>query len=293
MGFPVWGNDTGGYLGEGRIDELLYLRWLQWSVWNGMFEIKIDGAGGSGEDRPPWKYSERLQNVFKNMCTFRMDMLPYIYSCANTSYKTGVMMKPLAYMYPQDENTYIIWDEFIFGNVFLVAPIFSKENEREIYLPAEKWYDFYEPTDEYTGPNTIRQNTPLDRIPVFVKKNSIYVSGDVYQGNSKIWNGNLTGNENITIHLFPGEVSEETDFAYVDFLDNDKEKEMLLLHEQGKIVFTSPLISISPKVAVKCFKKPNKILLNGKSVEFNFNKNTTIAEINCPKGVAIKIEIFY
>ena len=28
MGFPVWGNDTGGYLGEGKIDELLYIRRL-------------------------------------------------------------------------------------------------------------------------------------------------------------------------------------------------------------------------------------------------------------------------
>ena len=48
MGFPVWGTDVGGYLGEGRIDELLYMRWLQWGAWNGMFSVKIDGAGGSG-----------------------------------------------------------------------------------------------------------------------------------------------------------------------------------------------------------------------------------------------------
>jgi hypothetical protein len=61
LGFPVWGNDTDGYLGAGKIDEERYARWLQWSAWNGLFEVKIDGAGGQGEDRPPWKYSEKLQ----------------------------------------------------------------------------------------------------------------------------------------------------------------------------------------------------------------------------------------
>ena len=117
MGFPVWGNDTGGYLGEGKIDELLYMRWLEWSVWNGMFEIKIDGAGGSGEDRPPWKYSEQLQEVFRNVCQFRMEMLPYIYSCANTSYKNRCY-EALGLYVSDDENTYTIWDEFILARLF-------------------------------------------------------------------------------------------------------------------------------------------------------------------------------
>ena len=127
LGFPVWGGDTGGYLGEGRIEEDLYTRWLQWSAWNGMFEIKIDGSGGSGEDRPPWKYSVQLQDAFREVCKFRMDLLPYIYSCVNTSYKNGVVMKPLAYQYLADENTYTIWDEYSFWQCFFSGPCVHEE----------------------------------------------------------------------------------------------------------------------------------------------------------------------
>ncbi|HOV24179.1 MAG TPA: glycoside hydrolase family 31 protein [Candidatus Marinimicrobia bacterium] len=293
MGFPVWGNDTGGYLGEGKIDELLYMRWLEWSVWNGMFEIKIDGAGGSGEDRPPWKYSEQLQEVFRNVCQFRMEMLPYIYSCANTSYKNGVLMKPLAYMYPDDENTYTIWDEFIFGSAFLIAPVFSAENERQIYLPQGNWIDYYEPNKEYSGPLTISQSIPLERIPVFIRQNSIYVSGQIYQGNSKTWAGNLNGKENLIIHLYPGEINENTQFTYVDYLDGDTEKTMTLQHQEGKILFSSAAIPIPSVVRVTCSEKPQKVFYGGKTATFKYDKQSKIAEIACPKDRAIKLEIRY
>ena len=293
MGFPDWGNDTGGYLGEGRINELLYIRWLQWSVWNGMFEIKIDGAGGSGEDRPPWKYSGQLQNVFRNSCELRMQMLPYIYSCANTSYKNGVIMKPLTYLYPEDVKTYIIWDEFIFGNAFLIAPVFSNKCERDIYLPEGKWYDFNEIANEYSGPLTIHQNAALEKIPVFIRANSIYVTGDIFRGNSKIWEGNLEGTENITIHLFPGKVNDMYEFTYVDYLNNDKEINMSMSCQEGKINFTSPAISTISKIAIKCFSKPEKILLNNKSVEFDFNEDTKIAELHCGQNMNINLEVIY
>jgi alpha-glucosidase (family GH31 glycosyl hydrolase) len=38
MGFPVWGSDVGGYLGEGYIDPELYLRWMQFGVFSGFME---------------------------------------------------------------------------------------------------------------------------------------------------------------------------------------------------------------------------------------------------------------
>jgi alpha-D-xyloside xylohydrolase len=44
LGFPVWGTDSGGYLGEGRIPETLYIRWLEAASMAGLFEIKLDGA---------------------------------------------------------------------------------------------------------------------------------------------------------------------------------------------------------------------------------------------------------
>ncbi|MGD8779393.1 MAG: glycoside hydrolase family 31 protein [Ignavibacteria bacterium] len=293
MGFPVWGSDTGGYLGEGRIDETLYIRWLQLSVWNGMFQVKIDGAGGSGEDRPPWKYSEQLQKVYKNVSDLRMEMLPYIYSCANTSYKNGVMMKPLTYTYPGDENTYNIWDEFILGNTFLVAPVFSEDNNREIYLPEGKWYDLANQSVEYKGPVTFKQNVPLESIPVFIKENSVYITGNIFQGNSKLWEKELEGNEEITVHAFPGEAGSSTTFDYVDYFDADKEKQMKLEHQTGKIVFTSVPVKTKSTIKVKCPAKPERVLSNGNQVNFEFDDVYKSASVSLGKDETINLEFVF
>jgi len=291
MGFPVWGNDTGGYLGEGRIDEKLYIRWLQWSVWNGMFEVKIDGSGGSGEDRSPWKYSEQLQNIFRNICQWRMALLPYIYSCANTSYKNGVSMKPLASVYPEDANTYTIWDEYIFGDAFLVAPVFTAKDQREIYLPPGKWYDFHNPQTVYNGPKSLTQNVPLEATPIFLKANSIYLTGDIFRGNSKIWQGELTGNESITIHLTPGESGEQTTFDYVDYLDNDSEKTMRLSNQSCKIEFACEPIMSQVRIEIRATKRPAKVLINDSTTDFIFDENRSIIQIDIEKNTPIKLEI--
>ncbi|MBN2030024.1 hypothetical protein JW824_07225 [bacterium] len=293
MGFPVWGADTGGYLGTGRIDETLYIRWLQWGAWNGMFEIKIDGSGGSGEDRPPWKYTERLQNVFREVCEQRMALLPTIYSCANTSYVNGVLMKPLNYLYPHDENAYQIWDEYIFGNGFLVAPVFTPDNVREIYLPDGKWIDFYDHTKTVTGPVTLLQTVPLETIPVFIKENSIYITGQIFQGNSKIWEGELDGNEMITIHILPGNINDQTTFRFVDSFDNDKEKIMHFTRKSDQMIFSSDRLMVQSTIELKCTSRPAKVLLNGENTAYEYNDSLQIVKTNIGKNREINLEIIF
>lgn len=291
LGFPVWGGDTGGYLGDGRIDEDLYARWLQWGAWNGMFETKIDGSGGSGADRPPWKYSFQLQNTFRDACNLRMELLPYIYSCVNTSYKSGIVMKPLAYLYPADEKTYSIWDEYIFGSAFLIAPVLTKNNSRTIYLPKGRWYDYNNYNIEYNGPETFIQNVPATATPVFIKGNSIFITGEIYKGNSKIWDKNADEEKNIVIHLFPGQINEQTKFTYVDFCDNDKEKSLVLERQAGKAVFTSDSLGTASTIELKCDMKPSIILLNNEPVDFNYNKTKNTASIQIEKNKPIDLEI--
>jgi alpha-glucosidase (family GH31 glycosyl hydrolase) len=291
LGFPVWGGDTGGYLGEGRIEEELYIRWLQWGAWNGMFETKIDGSGGSGEDRPPWKYSIQLQNAFRNACTLRMDLLPYIYSCVNTSYENGVTMKPLAYQYPADENTYTIWDEYIFGSAFLIAPVFTKDHARTIYLPKGKWYNYNDYSKEYNGPTMLAENVPLNTTPVFVKGNSIFITGRIYQGNSRIWENNLGEEKKIVIHLFPGQIDEQTKFNYVDYCDNDKEKSLVLERQADKIIFTSESLGTSATIELKCAAKPVNILVNKRPVQFKYDETKNIARVQIEKNTSVYVEV--
>jgi alpha-glucosidase (family GH31 glycosyl hydrolase) len=292
MGFPVWGSDTGGYLGPGRIDDALYTRWLQWSAWCGMFEIKIDGSGGEGGDRPPWKCTTRVQNAFRDACILRMDLLPTVYSAANTSYKNGVLMQPLAYRFPWDERTYDVWDEYLFCGAFLVAPVFSAASGRTVYLPGGRWIDFADPRREYSGPVEFETDVPLESIPVFVRGNSIYLTGCVYRGNSRVWEGGSKGDETIVIHAFPGLPGDSTVFDYVDRFDGDGEKTMRLSRPaDDRIVFNSEALSTPATIEIRCNAKPGKALLNGKPVKIHDDAIRRTVSVGVPKRQSIRVEL--
>jgi alpha-glucosidase (family GH31 glycosyl hydrolase) len=291
MGFPVWGSDGGGYLG-GRISEELYARWLEFGSWSGLFETKLDNAGGKGEDRPPWKYSEKLIYIFRNCASFRMDMEPFIYSLVNTSYKTGVLMKPLAYMFPEDKNTYDIWNEYMFGNTFLVAPITDTTSTRKIYLPKGIWSDFYNRSLKYEGEREISVTAPLDHIPVFVKSNSFYLTGRMLDGNSKLWKHG--GNDKkLNIYAFPGEKGETVKFNYVDYLDNNKEKDFVMTNGNNIIEITSPLLTTETVYVIKMEVGPKEVTVNGEKIKWEWDNAYGTVIINLKEGHGNKIQIIF
>ncbi len=292
MGFPVWGSDVGGYLG-GSIPEKLYARWIEFGLWCGLYETKIDNSGGQGKERLPWKYSVNLQKIYRESCRRRMEMIPYIYSEANTSYKNGILMKPLSYEYPSDTNTYDIWNEYLFGNAFLVAPVFDSTNSRKIYLPAGKWYDFYNFSKSYNGGKNIKVEYPVDRIPVFIKRNSIYITGNIYEGNSRLWEPGLTKEKNLNIFAFLGKAGEMTMFTYIDYNDGDNEKNILLNTYRKKINLTVDAINANCTANVKVEQKPIKVLLNDKPVDFSWNKTEELIRIKLESGSKNSLKIIF
>ncbi|MBQ9130240.1 MAG: hypothetical protein IJX59_05700, partial [Clostridia bacterium] len=72
--------------------------------------------------------------------------------------------------YSRDKNTYNIWDEYLFGDDMIVAPMTEKEKEREVYLPVGTWYNFFT-GEKIEGGNKFTVKT--DDIPVFVKEGTI------------------------------------------------------------------------------------------------------------------------
>ncbi|ROQ21596.1 alpha-glucosidase (family GH31 glycosyl hydrolase) [Marinimicrobium koreense] len=291
MGFPVWGTDTGGYLGDGYIDEKLYARWLQWGAWNGMFEVKLDGIGGQGEDRVPWRYSERLQKVFRQVSQQRIAMIPYSYSLANTSAQNGVLMKPMAYVYPQDERTHQMWDQYLFGDAFLVAPLFGPEDEREIYLPEGRWYDFNDPTQTFAGEQMLTRDYAFDQTPVFIRANSLHVTGDIYRGSDRRWRGELKGKGELTIHAYPGDEGEKTTFTYVDPHQGNQHKPMTLSHSSGVIGFEGPALMSTSVLRVRLDQKPDSVTVNEISTNVRFLPDEGQIEIELPKGRPLDVRV--
>ena len=284
MGFPVWGSDVGGYLGEGRIDEGLYIRWLQFGAWSGFFEVKIDGAGGRGEDRPPWKYSAILQQVFRNLCEQRRALIPYIYSLSATSSVNGPLMKPLAYVYRNDSVTWPIWDEYMFGNAFLVAPVTDTLNYRNVYLPEGRWRDYYNHTKEFKGNTTIRYSAPMDKIPVFIKENTIYVTGNIYAGSTLNWDPDYDKKQEYIIHVIPGNSGDSCRFMLIDF-PGDNQEVLIKAGTSGKKteIQIDPL-AINAKVRLLTARKPSIVVVNGKLTPFNYNSDNQTIDVNIAKN---------
>jgi len=280
IGFPDWGSDVGGYRGDaGYEPEELYTRWLQFGTWSGMFQIKLDGTGGRGKDRAPWQYGEGMQENFRRACEERMELAPYIFSQLNTSAENGVLMKPLAYAYPNDPNTYNIWDEYCFGQSFLVSPIVEPgQKSKRVYLPSGIWYDWYAPTISYTGGKWYSITLSESHIPVFVRQNAIFVTGKNWlTGNSIVWNGKPA--PELIINVFPGKNDFTNSFRYVDPFDNDSIKDISILQKANLMTVHIPALPFEGKLVIHNLVPKGMMTVDGKNITTTIVKQSMTIEI--------------
>jgi alpha-glucosidase (family GH31 glycosyl hydrolase) len=291
MGFPVWGSDVGGYLG-GRIDEELYARWLQFGALSGLFEIKLDNAGGQPEDRPPWVYGERLESAFREACELRMELLPYLYSLANTSADNGVLMKPLAYVWPKDEDAHGIWDEYLLGPALLVAPITEPGGKRRVYVPDGSWYALDDPAQLETGPGWVDVEVPFDRIPVYVRENSLYLTGSLPVGSGRAFDDDVSlSGAALALHAFPGPAGTQMSFDYVDTFDGHAPKTIRLSRTGDVVSITSDALGARGVIHVRADAPPVSATLSGTPIEVAYDPATRMAMLSYPAERDLALEM--
>lgn len=288
MGFPVWGTDVGGYQGEGYIPEDLYLRWMQAGSVSGLFEIKLDGAGGDGRDRMPWQYDEDFQAQFKLICDDRMRFIPYLYSLANSAADNGVLMKPLAYQHLGDEKTYDIWDQFYLGDAIMVAPVLTRGTSRQVYFPQGHWRDLDNPSATIKGGKFIKIDAPLEKLPRYIKQNSVYVTGNIAQGSDKIWD---SGEQHLIIHAYPGKAGTRTVFEYVDMLDEDRRKPIDMTASKKRVHLTAEAMSHSVRLEFLLDKEPKAVTQAQQRVDYQFDAASKRLELVIPPAQVLDVNI--
>ena len=145
-GFTFWSHDIGGFVKTPSED--LYLRWLAF----GMFTSHARCHGNP--PREPWDFSENFMTEFRKLVKLRSSLLPYILTQAKLSCQNGwPMMRSLFFEFPEDKTAWLIDDEYMFGESFLVAPIFEDNaSKRQVYLPTSEneWTDYFSGT-KYSG----------------------------------------------------------------------------------------------------------------------------------------------
>ena len=175
-GLPWFSTDTGGYFGMNTADpdkRELFLRWLQLSCFTSIMRVH-----GRDCDKAPWCFGEEYERAIVWYIKLRERMIPYLYSEAiRCAVEDTIMVRPLAFLYPDDPFAAHIPDEFLLGPSLLVCPVSKKGAvSREVYLPEGLWYDFYSKA-AYTGGQSILVDAPIEKIPVFAQAGTILPLG--------------------------------------------------------------------------------------------------------------------
>jgi alpha-glucosidase len=121
--------------------------------------------------REPWQFGEPALSICREFLKVRRSLIPYLYSMAWAAHQKGApMIRPLAWVDEDDHRLWEVEDAFMLGNALLVAPVVEQGGlSRKVVLPKGRWYSFWDDT-VFDGGNEIIVETPLERIPVFVRE---------------------------------------------------------------------------------------------------------------------------
>jgi alpha-D-xyloside xylohydrolase len=172
-GVPFWSCDVGGYQSKfGELTTKLWIRWFQWAMFTSHVRLH-----GEPPPRAPWIFGEEALQIFRKYVKLRYRLLPYIYSQAYISGRTGLpMMRAMILEFQDDPNCRDLDDQYMFGDSLLVAPVCDPSDRRTVYLPKGKWIDYWT-GEEYEGPTVLHLKVPLEIIPLYIKMDSIIPMG--------------------------------------------------------------------------------------------------------------------
>jgi alpha-glucosidase len=249
-GVSFVGNDIGGF--ASRPDKELFARWIQVGAFLPFARIHYDSDAKAAvkQGQEPWAFGPEVEKISKKYIEMRYQLLPYLYNAFQDATKTGKpVQQPLVYHFQEDENTYNISDQYMFGDNMMLAPVVNAgQTSREVYLPeGETWVDFNTKA-EFKGGQTINVQAPLETMPIFVKKNSIIPTREIqqYTGQNKL--------QDLTLDTY---VTDKTEYTFYE--DDAKSLE----YQKGKFNET--------KFTVE--RKRNEIRFDQKVLKQNYKSN--------------------
>jgi hypothetical protein len=226
------------------------------------------------------------------------------------------LIRPLYYLYPNDEKAYKFSDQYFFGSELLCSPFISKiipeigRSRQELWLPEGIWFNFF--TGEYfEGGDIYAIYGKLDEIPVFAKAGAIIPLAHQSKKNLQ-WN-KTSNPEYLDIVIFPGANNKfqlyEDDGETQDYLDGKYIITEFLLNDQKQALYfkinnisNGISLNIIPKerkykIIFNGIKKPDeiKIQINEKIVEFQskFFPNKDKLEIKAIKlGPTDRLDVY-
>ncbi|MFC2138846.1 TIM-barrel domain-containing protein, partial [Bacteroidota bacterium] len=173
MGYPVWGSDIGGYWG--KFSHETCMRWIAFGCFSPIMETGPTNNRGFWDNPEEPYYEALLIATWRLYSKIRLKLVDYIHSLALEASNTGMpIARPLFLAYPEQKEAWEDWQTYLLGPDILVSAIWEKGKEKQrLYLPeGEEWIDAWNADQVYNGGEYIEINTPLHKIPIFIKKGS-------------------------------------------------------------------------------------------------------------------------
>lgn len=211
------GYDVGGFAGETTKET--FCRWMQIGAFCPFFRShKMIDA----KDSEPWSYGEKVEEIVRNFINFRYQLMPYLYSTFYEATQNGMpVARSLAIDYTYDKMIYDVkyQNQYLFGQNIMVVPTESFKQITKVYLPQGNWYDLYN-DNQLAGSQEIYTETPMEKLPLYVKSGSIIPMQNVVQ------NASEKPIDTLILHVYFG--NNQTAFIYYedagDFYDYEKGK---------------------------------------------------------------------
>ncbi|MCT4603237.1 MAG: DUF4968 domain-containing protein [Marinifilum sp.] len=304
QGISYMHSDLGGFAGA-NLDDELYTRWLQYGVFQPIFRPHAQ------EEVPsePVFREPKTKALAKKSIELRYRIMPYIYTMAFVNNQTGLpLMRPLFFEEEDNIDLLHISDTYLWGDAFLVSTVTdARLKQKEVYMPKNSvWFDFENGT-KYQGGKSYTIETIEENIPVFVRGGSFI---PMVNGMRNTTEYSL---KNFELHYYH-DSSVKTSKG--NLYNDDGETPMAF--EKGmyeKLTFKSRLedhrlnITISTDLGIQyqandknityiihnIEKKPKKVSIDGKKVDFSWNKELNTLrftnELTASKNQSITIKL--
>ncbi|NLC17096.1 MAG: alpha-xylosidase [Clostridiales bacterium] len=170
-GFGYWSHDIGGFENNSPPD--IYKRWVAFGLLSSHSRLH-----GSGSYRVPWDYDEEACDVLRFFTNLKCSLMPYIYQASIITHQKGTpIMRPMFFEF--DEPTCKYLDrQYMFGKNILVAPVLSKDNWCEFYLPEGEWVHYLS-CERLQGGKWYKKQYDFFSLPMYVRPDSIIPKGSV------------------------------------------------------------------------------------------------------------------
>jgi len=300
QGMGYMHSDLGGFAGD-YFDNELYIRWLQYGVFQPIFRPHAQEEVASEVARKDIITKAKA----KKQVELRYQLLPYNYTLAFENNQKGTpLMRPLFFEEPNNLKLQTVCETYLWGNDFLVTPITkSGVTSTSVYFPKDNnWFDFYSDEEQLAG-TTSTIKVVEDHIPVFVRggafipmiktiQNTLQYSLSTFDlhyyfdAKTTQSSGKLYNDDGATANAFEKEAFELLNF-YGNFNSNNKTVVVKLNSEIGKnfTSFDKNISFIVHNIEAK------SVTVNGRTIAFKTVKNNIEIPVSWKKGTAVEIKI--